>query len=380
MKKANSLIFKKCIYFLPVIVLIFTQTACIPFIKAIRSSENSQSSQPFSNQTHNKVLAAQFDLKSTSEVVAKDIYQLFMAKDFNAIEKIADEARSKKERLTGGYWKLDSIYIALSDIYAEYPNQEVTDEMWKNRIKMLVQWKEDSPESITARVALAESYIAYGWFARGTGYMNTVSQENRVLLQQRLDAAENELLDAAKLKTKCPRWYRTMLFLGMATGWSSDEFNQLFEEAINFEPNYLQFYLVKSENLTPKWNGSVENWATFINELPSQLSTLKTDEADIIYFTVVVNKLKDTSIQFNYGALSRDRMKKGFADMEKKYGVDNLRLNQYASYTILVRDFPAANAVFKRIGNDWNPEVWSNERFFNQMKQYSAQNEAIASK
>jgi len=226
------------------------------------------------------------------------------------------------------------------------------------------------------RVALAKAYIGYGWFVRGKGYINTVTKENYDLLHERLDLAENELLEAHKLGVKCPRWYREMLYIGMAKGWSLDEFNEIYEEAIKFEPNYLQFYLVKSENVTPKWNGNQGDWEKFVDELPGKLAALETDESDIIYFTVVVNKLRDQSLNINYAMLSKERIKKGFSDMEKKYNVDNLRLNQFAFIACLVLEFSSAEEAFNRIGDDWNKEVW-NEQTFRQMKQFANQNPSV---
>lgn len=345
----------------------------MPFVRVEKRYENAKSLQPSANQKSNKVLAEELNLKSASGIIEQDIYRLLAAKDFNAVEKIANSARKNKERLVGGYWKLDAVYTAAATIYADYPGQEVTDEMWKNRIEILKNWKEALPESITARVALAKAYMGYGWFARGDGYINTVSKENYDLLHERLEMAENELLDADNLKVKCPGWYREMLFLGMVNGWSPDDYNQLYEEAIKFEPNYLQFYLVKSEALTPKWKENPGDWQKFVDELPGKLATLGTDEADIIYFIVVVNKLRERSLAINYAMLAKERIKNGFADLDKKYGVDNLRLNQLALVSCQTNDFPLAMEAFKRIGNDSNKEVWG-EREFNDMKKFAGLN------
>ncbi len=377
MKQINFRNLGKYGFFLSLIGLICLQIACQGFVEVKKGFENAKSSQAQSNQKAKKVLAEEFNLKSASDVEQKEIYGLFTAKKFDAIEKIANEARLKKERLAGGYWKIDSIYEGLTNIYAEYPGQEVTDDMWKNRLETLNNWKENSPESITARIALAKAYIGYGWFARGNGYISTVSKENYDLLHQRLDMAEQELTEADKLTVKCPRWYREMLYLTMAKSASSDEFNQIFEEAIKFEPSYLQFYLVKSENLTPKWNGKQGDWQKFVDELPSKLATLDTDESDAIYFTVIVNKLKEQSLNINFAMLSKERIKNGFAYIDKKYKVDNFRLNQFAFVSCLTQDFPSARETFERIGDDWNKEVWG-EQTFTQMKQFATQSGNIA--
>ena len=188
--------------------------------------------------------------------------------------------------------------------------------------------------------------------------------------------AEEELLEAGKLNIRCPRWYREVLFLGMVTGVSAEEFDQVYEEAVKLEPNYLQFYLIKSEHLTPKWNGKPGDWQKFVDSLPSKLVTFGTDETDMIYFVTVVNKLSDASIGINWAMLSKDRIQKGFADIEKKYGEDNMRLNQYAFVSCLTVDFAAAQKAFERIGDDWNGKVWSKQTF-DTMKKIATEQSAV---
>ena len=91
--------------------------------------------------------------------------------------------------------------------------------------------------------------------------------------------AEQELRDAQKLKQTCPRWYREVLLIGMYKGWSAADFDDVFNEAVAYEPNYLQLYIVKSDNLTPKWNGERGDWQKFVDALPGKLATLNSDES-----------------------------------------------------------------------------------------------------
>lgn len=354
------------------LVLIFIQTACTPFSNLRKVLENPLSSDSYSSQSNKTRPADTPNFDSASGVVKMEIYRLLLMKDFHSIEKIANEAREKKERLEGGYWKLDSIYEGLTAMYAENTEQVQTDEMWRKRIELFKQWKENSPQSITARITLAKAYIEYGEFARGGGYIDTVSSEGYKLLHERLDLAEKELLEARELSTKCPRWYREVLFIAMFKGWENEEFEKIFEEAVNLEPNYLQFYLVKSEYLTPKWSGSQPQWEKFVEALPEKLATLNTDEANIIYFVVVVNKMKEPSLSLNFAMFPRETIRQGFADLEKKYKTDNLRLNQFAYLCTVNGDYFAAHEAFQRIGIERNREVWS-EKQFNSMKEIASQ-------
>jgi hypothetical protein len=188
-----------------VIFFVIMQIACTPFIKINGNLEKVDLSQKPTEQVRKPQFTETFELTSKKGVIEKEIYQLSQKKEFGSIEEVASIAREKKERLLGGYWKIDSIYAALTNIYSIDSKKEVTDEMWKNHINLLKEWKEISPKSITVRVALAESYVNYGWFVRGTGFAYSVSDEAYAFLHEQLDFAERELLDADGLGLNCPR-------------------------------------------------------------------------------------------------------------------------------------------------------------------------------
>ena len=89
---------------------------------------------------------------------------LFLHDDYEAIDCIADSARLNKEKFKGGMWKLHNIYAAL-----DRPKGHATEEDWSDHFNRINQWISAKPDSITARVVLAESYSAYAWNARGDG-------------------------------------------------------------------------------------------------------------------------------------------------------------------------------------------------------------------
>lgn len=207
----------------------------------------------------------------------REILNDFQSDNFDAIDRKADKARREKERFTGGYWKLRIMYGPLFNIYTDGYE---TEEMWTTHLEKLKRWKQKSPQSITARIALAESYTNYGWFARGSGFSNTVADEDSRKLHERLDLAYNELTDAGKLSDKCPEWYEAMLFLAMAEGWDAEDYDKLLEAAIRFEPDYYYYYYSAAENSLPRWGGSkgdMEKFAIRIEKVNSK-------EKDILYY------------------------------------------------------------------------------------------------
>jgi hypothetical protein len=290
------------------------------------------------------------------------INDMLAAKDFAGIEAEANAARSRKERFSGGYWKINKLYGATTNFYAEYKGQKVTDELWSNRIELLKLWKSEMPQSLTARVALGGAYMDYAWFARGTGFANTVPARSAALMEERLKTAEAELIEARKLGT-CPVLLNNLLTLAKINGASKEEFDALFEEAVKSEPNYIGHYLEKADALKEKWHGTDTSWQDFVDSIPGKVATLQSDEANIIYFAVVASKLSDHTFANNWAMISKDRIKKGFEEMEKKFGPNKYRLNQFAFICMVSGNIGDGAKAIERIGTDRDDEVWSEQTF-----------------
>jgi hypothetical protein len=115
-----------------------------------------------------------YGLKEYKEAIA----DLLKQQKFDDLDCIGHAARREKTRLPGGLWKLHNIYIGLTE-----PTGHATEEDWTERISLLQKWVTAKPNSITARVALAEAYDGYAWDARGNGYSNTVTDSGWKAIQ-----------------------------------------------------------------------------------------------------------------------------------------------------------------------------------------------------
>src|SRR5262249_36253856 len=155
---------------------------------------------------------------------------------FVELDCLADHARSGKERLPGGSWKIHLLYLGLRQP-VPYP-VHATQEDWINLLQRLQRWVNARPESITARVALALAYLDYAADARGSGYANTVSDSGWKLFEERTDKAKRILKEASTLATKCPEWYVAMQMVSVNQSWPVTQARALFEEAHRFEPEY----------------------------------------------------------------------------------------------------------------------------------------------
>src|SRR3984957_15500798 len=67
-------------------------------------------------------------------------------------------------------WKIHEFYWAINDLQG-HPSQQD----WKDHLKLVQSWVAATPNSITARVVLAQAYIDYAWDARGGETGDTVT-------------------------------------------------------------------------------------------------------------------------------------------------------------------------------------------------------------
>lgn len=170
-------------------------------------------------------LPAEVDNNETEGEYQNVVAAALVQKDFDALEKMARDARERKTRFSGGVWKLYSYYVALS---IPILGESASDEDWKFHFANLKAWVEARPESAAARIALASAYEGYGNKARGSGYASSVSDDGWKVYAERYEQAASVLADAAILKEKCPFWYEAMQDLALAQGWEKSQEKQLF--------------------------------------------------------------------------------------------------------------------------------------------------------
>jgi hypothetical protein len=296
-----------------------------------------------------------------------EIAGALVEKNFNALEGAAHEARTEKSRFSGGVWKLYSFYTALS---APIVGQQATDEDWKFHIATLKAWGAAKPESVTARVALAETYINFADHARGQGYANTVSDAGWRLHAERNALAASTLLEAAQLQEKCPFWYEVMQHVALGQGWDKSQARELFEQAVAFEPGYYHFYREYAYYLLPKWYGKPGDAAAFADEVSKRVSG---PEGKFIYFEIAsLITCQCDSNDSHMDSLSWPTIKEGYAALGQLYGLSVLKTNRFAHMAYEAGDQAAARGAFAMIGDDWDHQVWKSSANFESAKLWAS--------
>jgi WD40 repeat protein len=279
---------------------------------------------------------------------ADEVRAIFEREDFAELERLADELRSTKARFPEGLWKLSRFYAGLSP-------GSYTDEQWNDRVARLERWRAQFPQSITEPVVRAESWITYGWTARGSGYASTVTEKASQLLQQRLAEARTILESAAKLPRRCPQWFVAMQVVARGAEWDRAQAQRLFEEAVAAEPGYHAYYFNHAYYLTPKWFGQPGDWERFAENVTKGPAK---SEGMSMYARIAWSREADYENLFTDTKIEWSKMKQGFEDMMKANPDSSWNLNNFCRFAVMAGDRETARALFQRIGDNIDPVAW----------------------
>ena len=295
---------------------------------------------------------------------SKTIYGLFKTGKFEQLDCLADSVRSRKETFPGGMWKIHSVHGGL-----EQPPLHPTEEDWAAHIELLQRWASTRPDSMTARIALAESYVNYGWDARGPGLADTVSESGWKLFADRAAKAKQILEEASTLSAKDPEWYVAMQSVALAQSWGLDARQALLEQAVKFEPAYYYYYRMYGFSILPKWGGEDGEVASFLRKADDQIGG---DAGDIVYFRVsgflICGCPSDQELK-----LSWPRIQKGFAALEKQNGATPENWNLLAHMAVNFGDAAVADKALAKIGDQWSEDIWHESSAFESAKQWAIQ-------
>ncbi|MGA3161841.1 MAG: DUF4034 domain-containing protein [Terracidiphilus sp.] len=292
---------------------------------------------------------------------AREIESDLVAEKFDELDRMADQYRSEKSRFPGGSWKLTHFYGVLD-------KPHLTDQDSLDHLAHLKHWVEQRPESITARVALATSLHRWAWVARGNGTANTVSDTGWRLFNERISQSYSVLQDAAKLPARCPGWYSEMMVVGLAQGWDEKQMKEIFEQAVQFEPDYFRFYKEYANYLLPKWHGKPGDATAFAK---TSADNVGGDEGDQIYFHIATAVVGKNGSEFATKEMDWARIQRGYQALTAQYGTTGWLKNEIAYLAYKFRDAAFAKQQFEVIGDHWNSGVWRDRERFDRARDWS---------
>ena len=300
----------------------------------------------------------QTDEQKDRKTIKEKAAALLAAGDLVALERMAQDYRQSKACYADGMWKLKQVYEGL------VLERKSTDREWTNRLAVLGNWTRTQPKSTTARVALAQALIDYGWAARGTGFAPTVTDQGWKLFGERLTQAAQVLHDAENLEEKCPRLWSAWLTIAMGMGAEKSDYEALFQKATAAEPGFAGYYIQKAMYLLPRWHGKAKDTARF---LESAANSLGGEAGDVLYAQVAwsLQGVEGNIFDTDACGLSWPRTERGFVVLERRYPNSPFVQNAHAYLAVMGSDrFSVPRRLVDRLQGRLDPEAWTSKDNF----------------
>jgi hypothetical protein len=117
----------------------------------------------------------------------------------------------------------------------------------------------------------------------------------------------------------------------------------------------------------PQWYGERGDAAKFAEESANRVGGKR---GDILYFQIakqLVCTCEDTEVL----RMSWERIQRGSAALEEIWGPSPHNLNPFGLIAARFNDPVAANDTIKRIGDNWDSDVWGSQKYFERIKDWA---------
>jgi hypothetical protein len=322
------------------------------------------------------LLASQASVLAREESLTDDIapfkamlLEKYDNKRFMELEAIERELRASKARFAGGDWKLYHFYEVLSAAHV-IENAPIESD-WLDVLTRLKEWQQQSPSAEAPVLLLADAYISYAWYARGTGRSETVTPEMWAAFKDRLNQGASYLNSSRRLSSNHPQWYVTALVIARGLNWPRERAETLVKEAAAAEPLYQHAYTAMAQYLLPRWHGEPGDWERFALETADRIGGT---EGSAVYNHIAVSisnrSLHGNTEFFEENDVNWRKLQWSYADREKLYGAGVRPLNAMLRLAGGVHDKPAAKAFSKRIGDSWDQSVWGTRQNYDRFMRW----------
>jgi ankyrin repeat protein len=296
------------------------------------------------------------------------INTLFTNEKFDDLENIVSEIRQKRSTYFEGSFLIDDFYNGINVLG---PSKDLLGEIIKTRI-LLQKWIALKPDTMTAKIALADNYSAEAWEYRGGGYANTVSQEGQLhfieLSQKAWETAEDLYLKNNDLDEFS---YAALISLGLSSNQSKDKLYTFLLKSIERNSLYYPAIQEITRIQLPKWGGSEQLVEKFANDLYER----NIDGWGAYHYFLVANYVWNNygeKILINY-SFDWNIAKGGVWKFCETFPGNLTHIHHLAAMACLYDDRESARKAFDIIGNNWEEgsKVWGSNSVLEKCRQWA---------
>ena len=258
----------------------------------------------------------------------------------------------------------------LSDWYERVSSPSFTESKnFLDHFERLKSWRDVNPDSSTRLVALAKTYIAYAWAARGGGWAYTVTPEGWEQFHGRLTEARRLLEQAIEMGVQDGEAYALLIEVAKAEALPDEQARQWLNEGQKLDPGYAWMYARMAEYLLPRWHGQPGDVERFAAEMTRELPG--DDGLDAFaHIAWQVNRYDRTTLW--WGQYDRPLLGKSARVLAQRYPSAPLMVNFAAQCAYAAQDQSAAREIAPLIGDfDEKTSIWPWENMHKDFMQWS---------
>lgn len=291
------------------------------------------------------------DGKQDSAQFRTAVNGLFKREEFDTLETLAEELRQSRERLYDGSWLseafLNSFGLDPTSSSKRYGEVE----------QKIANWERAKPSSIAVPLVKAGFYVDRAWKWRGAGYADSVTPEGWKNFKQDLAVAE-EILKSHPASKTFPEYFALMQTVALGQSWSRDQYERLFLEAVNTEPDYYTFYCRKAQYLLPRWHGRKGEWEDFAETERQRHGA--GGAGDALYARIILSKRRYYKDIFRESEASWEVVASGMEYLCRQYPESRYLKSLYAHLAWKVGDRVRLAKLLPQIKSDPDMTVWVN--------------------
>jgi hypothetical protein len=297
---------------------------------------------------------------------------LLQAARYAELEKMGADHWAQDRRVLGGNAALYHYYGALASSALVPVFSYRSGVPFEVKQTALERWAVARPKARQAKVALAQFWIAVAAQIRGDSFTDKVPPEVWTRHQYAVSQARALL---GGVSDEDPHVYFARIDLSRASDDVRAQMDAAYAVAIERFPTYFHFYSQRATYLQERWYGKRGELAQFLQSL----STKPGGEAGLIGYSYAAGALmslyprqtllKDTGLSWN-------AIKAGYAARERKYGLRKRDWNALLNLAPTGLDRATARQALEHIGSDWDPTVWQQKKYFDDVVAWAREEDA----
>jgi hypothetical protein len=294
--------------------------------------------------------------------VRGDVEQMLMAGRTNELDAIADNYRTSRVRTRGGWWALQVFYEWLTPFAGARADcgcgQDISKVTFDDKRKALEAWLERRPNSVTARVALANLWRLRAWQLRGGASAKDTSEAAWQGFRDSMKLADETL--AAVPATDDPMVYFIEMNMAVVSDDPRARLRSLYFHASGAFPTFPPYATQYYSYMLERWFGEPGESAAFAASL---LTKPGGDQGAIDYVAVAAAAAMASSLGVDdvlrWSGIDYDTLIKAYSARQRAVGLTNRDWNVLLFYAVAMRDKKGANFALKHVAGDWDREIFT---------------------